>query len=503
MKNTIGSNIASSLKTLTVKSMVIGVCLTLGSANLAYAKSFQPESGAGQPPPGTKISVANLDEQVAYQRAFEATLWAMPALAIMGLTDGFLKDAGERGMDYNDIMAQSKPFSQGIEALTPNTVTPYILAFSDLHDGPVVLEVPAANDKSRLYGQIVDAWQITLAGVGPSGLDKGKGAKILLLPPGYKKDIPAGYIPMQSTTYRVGFAFRSVREPGASVEDAYAYSKTLKMYPLSTAANPKKQRFFDTTRTIHTLPPYGFETLEQIKQFIDTEPVQPRDKVMMGMLASLGIVKGKPFNPEALLKDAMIRGVHDAYFYMQELNDKRFAENLYWPNRQWSMVMKPDANKGFSFENATTILIDDRAAAWNFFCYYPKVLSDKTGTVYLAPIADDKGRLLEAGKNYKITIPKDIPAEQFWSLTMYDHATWSFINNELDRSGLSTFEKDKMKVNKDGSVDLYFGPTAPKGLESNWLPTEGKRPYVWLRLYGPGKAFWDKTFVMPDVKRLD
>jgi hypothetical protein len=86
---------------------------------------------------------------------------------------------------------------------------------------------------------------------------------------------------------------------------------------------------------------------------------------------------------------------------------------------------------------------------------------------------------------------------------MYDHATWSFINNELDRSGLSSFEKDKMKVNKDGSVDLYFGPTAPKGMESNWLPTEGKYPYLWLRLYGPGKAFWDKTFVMPDVTRLD
>ena len=491
------------MKTIKTRGLVLGLCLIIATANISMAQSFPDESGAGQPPPGTKISVANLDEQVAYHRAFEATLWAMPALAIKGLTDGFLMDAGERGMDYNDIMAQSKPFSQGIEALTPNTVTPYILAFANLKNGPVVLEVPAANNKSRLYGQIVDAWQITLAGVGPSGLDKGKGAKILLLPPGYKKDIPAGYIPMQSTTYGVSFAFRSVREPGTTVEEAHAYSKTLKMYPLSTADNPKKQRFFDTPRTVHTLPPYGFETLEQIKQFIDTETEQPRDKVMMGMLASLGIVKGKPFNPEARLKVAMIRGVHDAYFYMQELNDKRFAENLYWPNRQWSMVMKPDADKGFSFEDATTILIDDRAAAWNFFCYYPKVLSDKTGTVYLAPIADDKGRLLEAGKNYSVHIPADVPAEQFWSLTMYDHATWSFINNALDRSGLSTFEKDKMKVNKDGSVDLYFGPTAPKGLESNWLPTEGKRPYVWLRLYGPGDAFWDKSFVMPDVKRLD
>ena len=485
---------------------VVGIlllCLAVVMPAIANAKSFQPESGAGQPPPGTKISVADLDTQVAYHRAFEATLWFMPALGIKGLTDGFLTDVGERGMDYNDIMAQSHPFNQGVEAFTGNTVTPYILAFANLKNGPVVLEVPAQTKKGRLYGQIVDAWQITIADVGPAGIDKGKGAKYLLLPPGYSKEIPAGYTPVKSQTYQVGFAFRSVRGPGASIADAYAYSKTLKMYPLSTAANPKKQRFFDTIRMIHTLPPYGFETLEQIKEFIDTEPARPRDKVMMGMLASLGIVKGKPFDPEPLLKEAMIRGVHDAYFYMHQLADELHESNLYWPDRHWSMVMKPDANKGFSFEDATTILIDDRAAAWHFFSYYPKVLNDKAGTVYLAPIKDAKGRLVAAGKNYKLTIPKDIPAEQFWSLTMYDHATWSFINNELDRSGLSSFQKDKMKVNKDGSVDLYFGPTAPKGMESNWLPTEGKRPYVWLRLYGPGEAFWNKTFVMPDVKRLD
>jgi hypothetical protein len=502
MKNTIVSSIAT-LKKMTTRSLVLGLCLIIGIANISMAQSFPDESGAGQPPPGTKISVANLDEQVAYHRAFEATLWFMPALGIKGLTDGFMKDSGERGMDYNDIMAQSKPFNQGVEAFTVNTVTPYILAFANLKDGPVVLEVPAQTKKNRLYGQIVDAWQITIADVGPAGIDKGKGAKYLLLPPGYSKNIPAGYTPVKSKTNQVGFAFRSVRGPGASIADAYTYSKTLRMYPLSTAANPKKQRFFDTTRMIHTLPPYGFGTLEQIKEFIDTEPARPRDKVMMGMLASLGIEKGKAFEPDPLLKDAMIRGVHDAYFYMHQLADELHESSLYWPDRHWSMVMKPDANKGFSFEDATTILIDDRAAAWHFFSYYPKILSDKAGTVYLAPIKDAKGRLVEAGKNYSLHIPADIPAEQFWSLTMYDHATWSFINNELNRSGLSSFQKDKLKVNKDGSVDLYFGPTAPKGMESNWLPTEGKRPYVWLRLYGPGKAFWDKSFVMPDVKRLD
>jgi len=117
-----------------------------------------------------------------------------------------------------------------------------------------------------------------------------------------------------------------------------------------------------------------------------------------------------------------------------------------------------------------------------------------------APIADSSGRPLQAGKTYKLRVPKNVPSKQFWSLTVYDRATWAFIPNPLDRAGLGSFNMDTMKVNADGSVDLYFGPNAPAGLESDWIPTMGKEPYLWLRLYGPEEAFWNKTFEMPDVE---
>jgi hypothetical protein len=196
----------------------------------------------------------------------------------------------------------------------------------------------------------------------------------------------------------------------------------------------------------------------------------------------------------------MEKGVADAYYYMQKLVTKLFASNLYWPNRHWSFVMVPDEKKGFAFVTDDGVQIDRRAAAWFFFTMYPKELTEHAGTVYLAPIADSTGKPLEAGKTYKLRVPKDIPAKQFWSLTVYDRKNWGFIKNPLDRAGLGSFNKDKMKVNDDGSVDLYFGPKAPDGLESNWIPTMGKEPYVWLRLYGPEEAFWKKTFVMPDVE---
>ena len=456
------------------------------------------EPVGGQPAPGAKQSVANLDEQVAYQRAFEAVLWAMPASAIYRFRVGLL---AQPGMADNVITAYSGPLHTFHELITPNQVTPYIGALADLRNGPVVLEVPAKTAKGVLYGQVVDAWQATIADIGPSGLDKGAGGKYLFLPPGYKAEVPSGYFPIRSSNYQIMVALRSIPLGGATDADALAYSKTLKMYPLSEAAHPSPTRFVDgRPYPLHTLPFYDIRALQDIHDIISVEPVQPQDKVMMGMLATIGIEPGKPFNPPEKLKSAMERGVVDAYFYMQKLDTKLFAANLYWPDRHWNFAMIPDAQRGFDFVSKDAVEIDKRAAAWFYFTFYPKELTDHAGTVYLAPIADSDGRPLQAGKTYRLRVPKDVPARQFWSLTMYDRATWAFVRNPLDRAGLGSFNLKQMKMNADGSVDLYVGPNAPAGLESNWIPTMGKEPYLWFRLYAPEEAFWNKSFKMPDVE---
>ena len=199
----------------------------------------------------------------------------------------------------------------------------------------------------------------------------------------------------------------------------------------------------------------------------------------------------------------MEKGVNDAYFYMQERVTKLFASNMYWPDRHWSFVMVPDAQHGFEFVGKDALEIDKRATAWFFYTFYPKVLTEHPATVYLAPIADTMARPVEAGQTYKLRMPKDVPAKEFWSLTVYDRANWALIKNPLDRGTFSSFNKDKLKTNADGTVDIYFGPAAPAGFESNWIPTMGKEPYVWLRLYGPEEAFWNKSFKMPDVERVN
>ncbi len=180
-------------------------------------------------------------------------------------------------MADNVITAYSGPLHTFHELITPNQVTPYIGALADLRNGPVVLEVPAKTAKGVLYGQVVDAWQATIADIGPSGLDKGAGGKYLFLPPGYKAEVPTGYFPIQSSNYQIMVALRSIPLGGATDADALAYSKTLKMYPLSEAAHPSPTRFVDgRPYPLHTLPFYDIRALQDIHDIISVEPVQPQ-----------------------------------------------------------------------------------------------------------------------------------------------------------------------------------------------------------------------------------
>lgn len=213
---------------------------------LPYGAGGKGETDGGLPPAGATCSIDDFDYQIKYQRALEAVLWNMPAVAIYS----FRRAAFEHlGVKDNDIIAYSKPATPHLEAITANSTTPYISAFTDLQKGPVVLDVPAAGADGSVYGQIVDAWQFTIADVGPAGLDKGKGGKFLLTPPGYDGAIPAGYLHVPSPNYRVAFAFRSVPAAGKTADDAYRYSKRMRMYYLADAAN--RRRNVLSTRTIN------------------------------------------------------------------------------------------------------------------------------------------------------------------------------------------------------------------------------------------------------------
>lgn len=470
-----------------------------GQWNTGAGERDEPQGG--QPPKGAQPSVQDFDYQAKYQAAFQTMLWSMPAAAIYRFRAGAHE---QLKADDTSIIAYQHTATPKLEAITANSSTPYIAAFADLQKGPMVLEVPPAGPQGTLYGQVVDAWQQTIADIGPGGIDDGKGGRYLFTPPGYTGEIPEGYLHVASPNFRIGFALRSIVGLGKSQQDAASYAHRLRLYALADAGEPPEQRFIAPDNDVYpTLPFFDERAFEDLYEIFSVEPPRPEDKVMMGLLASLGIEQGKPFNPDDTTKRAMRQAAIDVWYYLQHQLDHLPAGAPYWPDRHYVSLLQTDKNRGFSWEYPDRIETLPRAAEFFWCTFMPKVVSDAPSTQYMMAMADNQGRPLQAGRLYRIDVPADMPVKQFWALTVYDRATMSFIYTHSGRTTLSSYDLGKMKTNDDGSVTLYVGPKAPEGLEANWIDTRGKRPLPAMRFYGPTQAMNDKTFKLPDFKVVE
>ena len=193
-----------------------------------------------------------------------------------------------------------------------------MLTSLNLRSGPVVVEIPAAGEKAVLFGSFVDNWQAPIVDVGPSGEDEGKGGKYLFLPPGYSEPTPEGYIPVRMQGYVVAGGLRPVPANGGTAEDAHSYALQVKVYPLADAAAPKPTRFIEGfPKPFHSLPVYESSWFRELAAFVNEEPVRERDKVMMGMLSSIGIERGKPFAPDAMRERADARVLHSGFDHVE------------------------------------------------------------------------------------------------------------------------------------------------------------------------------------------
>jgi hypothetical protein len=437
-------------------------------------------------------------EQMIHRRAVEAAIWGMPLVGTRGFLNSTRRDLGG---DWNDVVYFSKPMVSRHGFLTANNQTPYVVASLNTKDGPLVVEVPGASEKAKYFGSFVDAWDYPFTDVGPAGADKGKGGKYLLLPPGYEGKVPEGYLVFRPNTYAVYAALRPVAEKGATIEDQVAYAKTLKVYRLSKAANPPQTNFIDAyPKKWDTLPKYDISFFRDLAETIKEEPVLERDLAMMAMLHSIGIEKGKPFDPDEKTKQILERAIKDAYIYMQDLfvnyAFKNYIEGTHWSTFDLSIEQ---AKAGWPFVTEDRMLIDARANLYHYATFMPKVLGG--GSFYLTNIYDSEGRLFDGKSTYRMNVPADTPAGDFWSAIAYSFATHGFIEGS-NRVGISSLDKDSLQINDDGSVDLYFAPRAPEGHESNWIPT-GEKFWITLRLYGPEKPLFDKSWKLPDIEKVE
>lgn len=438
------------------------------------------------------------DRRTVERRAVEAAIWGMPAVNYdLMLQEMLDKTPGKVGQ----VIYWGRPLDWHNQTLTPNPDALYFMAFFNTKDGPVVLDLPPGDATGSFNGNIVTIWQMPLEDAGLLGADKGKGGKYLVLPPAYSGRVPKGYIPLRSDTFGGYMLLRAnLKSHGeADVANAIAYGKRMKVYPLSKAANPPVTVFTDVKDIeFDSTIRYDASFFEHLDRIVQAEPWLPRDRAMIDQLKSLGIEKGKPYQPTDATKALLGSAVQEAHALLEARYDAGLPP-YFSANSRWTYPAPPDLIKAMQsgFADPDVYPVDERGLAYSYAYIGIKRLG--AGQFYLISIKDKDGQSFEGANTYRLNVPANAPVQQYWSVTAYDRQTHALIKN-MPRASRSS-QIPEMQKNADGSVDVYFGPEAPAGKDSNWVPTDPARKFeLMFRLYAPTKALFDKSWVLPDVE---
>jgi len=441
---------------------------------------------------------AKFSEQLIYGRAIEAVNWGMPIVNY-----DLMFQAGKKiGADFNQIVYWPGLLDWKNQTLTPNPDVIYMMPFFNTKDaGPVVLEIPPADD-GVINGSVMDCWQTAIEDVGPAGVDKGKGGKYLILPPGYKEEIPKDHIPMPSGNWQGYALLRSISKSGsnADVDTAVGYAKQIRLYPLSQAGNPQTVFVDASDKLFDSTIPYDLRFFESLDRMVQYEPFLTRDKLMIDMLKTIGIEKGKPFNPDVHARKILNDAARDAHIWIDSRYDAVFIPP-YFEGTHWALPASKEVAAGLqiNFTNPDSYPVDGRAVTYSMAFFSAKHFG--AGQSYLMTIKDKEDNSFDGKSTYRLHVSPHAPVKQYWSATVYDRATHAFIRNQ-SRLGRSSQSPGLIK-NEDGSVDIYFGPKVPAGKEPHWVPTSADGQFeVLFRLYGPEKAYFDKTWKLGDIEKI-
>ena len=386
--------------------------------------------------------------------------------------------------------------------LTPNTSSIYNFMWLDLKDGPIVAETPPG-----VLGIVDNAWFGYLADFGNAGPDKGKGGKYLFLPPGYKGEIPEdGYIVKPAQTYGHWFFWRGFLQDGDPAPAVENTRKTFKMYPLGKKDTAPEVKFINVSgNPLNTIGAMDFGFWEDLNTTIQYEPLEGLDPEIAGQIAALGIEKGKPFEPDERMKKILSQAADIGHATARTLASRpRDSASLYYPGESyWST---PFLGGYLNIDENGARILDARTRFFFYATGVSPAMNEApvgTGSQYAMLYLDKDGNPLDGSKTYKVHLPPDVPAKDFWSFVVYDNQTRSMLQTDQQFPSVSS-AKGKAKQNPDGSYDIYFGPKAPDGMEDNWVQTiSGKGWNMLFRLYGPLQPWFDKTWRPSDAELVE
>lgn len=435
----------------------------------------------------TAETVGKIYDNLDRSRALQAYLLAIPIVNQAGMRESLRKFGPD---NETDVIWETLVDPKTVE-LTANDNTVYSFIWIDTKKGPLVVEIPP-----MVLGAIDDFWYRWVADIGITGADKGKGGKYLVLPPGYTGDIPPEYFVVRPSTYGNWMPFRSFLVDGSPKPGVDSVKKNLKIYQLADAANPPAMKFANASGVpANFVAPGDYSFWNLLNQVIQEEPAEGSDPTTLGLFASIGIVKGKAFNPDERMKKILTDAANIGAVTARTLAFKlRAPEAFFYPNSSWRLPFFG----GYKFEVSPGVGNLDGAA---FFYYFATgvtpAMEEKMvgqGSQYPWTSLDSKGNPFDGGRTYKLHLPPNIPVKDFWSVIVYDCQTRSMLQTDQKGPSVTSLEPG-FKTNSDGSVDVWFGPKAPAGMEKNWIQTiPGKGWFMILRLYGPLEPWFDKSW---------
>jgi hypothetical protein len=447
-----------------------------------------------------KHPAGELENLTIERRAVEAVIWGMPAVNYdLMLQEMLTKTGGEVG----HVIYWGRPLDWHNQTLTPNPDTLYFMVFFNTKDGPVVLDLPPGDANGSFNGNIVNVWQMPLEDAGLLGYDKGAGGKYLVLPPGSAFGAPSGYIVLHSDTFAGYMLFRSNlrSHDAADVEASIAYGKRMRVYPLAQAYNPAPTVFTDVKDVnFDSTIRYDASFFDHLNRVVQAEPWIDRDRAMIDQLKSIGIEKGKPYQPDEATKALLASAAQQAHAWLEAKYSAGFPP-FFSPASRWTYPAPLDVVKASQdgFADSDDYPIDSRGLAYSYAFIGIKRLG--AGQFYSISIRDKDGNAFDGAQTYLLTVPPKVPVEQYWSVTAYDRETHALIKN-MPRASRSS-QIPELQKNPDGSVNIYFGPKAPQDTETNWVPTDPARQFeLMARFYGPKKQFFERIWKLPDVERV-
>ncbi len=447
-------------------------------------------------------TVERLYDFVDLMRGVQVFLDCVPPASLEAMRAGLV----DHGIDAcHQVLITDELLDSAPLFLTGNTDTVYAAGLLDLdRDGPTVVEIPAHCGP----GTVNDAWFRFVIDMGGPGPDRGQGGTYLIVPEDYDGELPDGYFVARSPSSVNWLILRGFLVDGRPDAASDMFRRGLRIYPLSEQAAPPAMQFSSFSRVpMNTIHANDFEFYDEIARVIEREPLTLIDPETRGVLASIGIRKGRPFEPDdrmrSILEEAVRIGNATARATALAPRD---PEVTIYEDRQWQTGFVGDDYQWMAGDPANGINHDARTMFFYFATVNTPAMALKmvgVGSQYALAFRDADGAYFDGAAHYRLTVPTDVPAKEFWSVVVYDPQTRSELQTSQAFPSRNN-ERDDLTINADGTVDLFFGPEVPDGgTTRNWIQTvPGKGWFAILRIYGPLEAWFDQTWKPGDIERL-